>query len=357
MLHSSHFSAVTIPSNGSIRKTGKPSFGVCFLLLVVALLAAPNAALACACGCSVFDVGFDGFPQESDHGGRIFYEWAHLDQTRNMVGASRASSDLNNDKRLTTDFHSVGTSYMFNRDWGLSVKIPYADRTFTTFDPGAGTTNVFNSRSIGDVEVMAMYTGFANDLSTGVMFGLKLPTGNYNAFGFDRDTAIGSGSTDLILGAFHRGMITGDNAWQYFVQTRALVPVEFKDRFNFDTGMMENYRPGVQIDSAVGIVYNNGYNILGFDKIAPVVQLISSNRWRDRGTGSDPLNTGFDRIQIAPGIEFTKVLDEANHRVGKLYFEVQIPIYYRVNAQLNDNGSQGQLIAPVSYKLVSSYNF
>ena len=246
---------------------------------------------------------------------------------------------------------------MFNRDWGLSVKIPYVDRRFTTFDPDNMVTNTFNSRSVGDVEIMAMYTGFANDLSTGIIFGLKLPTGNYTATGFDRDTAIGSGSTDAIVGAFHRGLITGDNHWQYFVQTRALLPFSFKDRLNTDTGIWETYRPGVQIDSAVGIVYNNGYNILGFDKITPVLQFIASNRWRDSGTGSDPLNTGFDRVQIAPGIEFTKVLDEANHRLGKLYFEVQIPIYYRVNAALNDEGSQGQLIAPVTYKLVSSYNF
>ena len=36
--------------------------------------------------------------------------------------------------------------------------------------------------------------------------------------GLDRDNQIGTGSTDLLLGAFHRGLLTGDNAWQYFTQ-------------------------------------------------------------------------------------------------------------------------------------------
>jgi hypothetical protein len=35
-----------------------------------------------------------------------------------------------------------------------------------------------------------------------------------NAPGIDRDSQIGTGSTDLILGGFHRGMLSGDNAWQ-----------------------------------------------------------------------------------------------------------------------------------------------
>ena len=49
---------------------------------------------------------------------------------------------------------------------------------------------------------MGMYTGFSNDMSKGIIFGVQLPTGNYTAPGFDRDTQIGTGSTDLILGAF-----------------------------------------------------------------------------------------------------------------------------------------------------------
>ena len=60
---------------------------------------------------------------------------------------------------------------------------------------------------------------------------------------------------------------------------------------------------------------------------------------------------------FAPGIEFTKVVDEANKRVLKFYMDVEIPFYYRVNAAINDSGSQGQLIAPYLLRTVASYNF
>ena len=120
---------------------------------------------------------------------------------------------------------------------------------------------------------------------------------------------------------------------------------------------MAVYKPGYQIDGTAGIIYNKLYNVLGFDKITPLVQIIGSHRVHDNGPAADPLNSGFDRLMFSPGIEFTKVIDEANKRVFKFYIDVEIPIYYRVNAAINDNGSQGQLIAPYLIKTVASYNF
>jgi len=318
----------------------------------------PNAALACACGCSVFDVGFSGLPQEDHHGGRVYFEIDHSNQTQNWIGNSKADSSLNNDKRVNTYWYSVGFEYMFNREWGISAKVPYVKRGFSTLNQDdLVTINEFSSKSIGDVEIMGMYTGFFKDMSTGVLFGLKLPTGTFTEPGFDRDTQIGTGSTDLMLGAFNRGMITGDNHWQYFTQVMARIPFAYQSSIDPDSGNSVIYKPGYQVDGSVGIVYNDGYNVLGFNKVAPILQLIGSHRVRDGGSASDPLNSGFDRVMIAPGVEFTKVVDEANKRVVKFYFDVEVPVYYRTNAGLNDSNSQGQLIAPVMYKLVASYNF
>jgi hypothetical protein len=321
----------------------------------------PSTANACACGCSVFDVGGGLLPQEDDHGGRIFAEWWHSNQNQNWIGNSKAPAALNLDKQVYTNWFTVGMQYMFNREWGTMIRIPYANRNFTT-DTGAPADGgmglqTYNSRSVGDVEVMGMYTGFSNDLSTGVIFGLKLPSGTYTAPGLDRDTQIGSGSTDLILGAYHRGLITGDNHWQYFSQIRWQQPFLYSASYNPDSGFYELYKPGYQIDGAAGIVYNNIYNVLGLDKIAPLVQVIASHRQRDSGAASDPLNSGFDRLMFAPGVEFTKVLDEANKRVFKFYIDVEIPIYYRTNAAINDSGSIGQLIAPYLIRALASYNF
>jgi len=305
----------------------------------------------------MFDVGGGLLPQENDHGGRVFLEWWHADQNQNWVGGHKASSDLNLDKRLATDWYTAGFMYMFNREWGVMARLPYANRAFTTDTGPPNGVQTFNSRDFGDLEVMGIYTGLSQDLSTGIMFGLKLPTGAYTAQGIDRDTQIGSGSTDLILGAFHRGLITGDNAWQYFSQIRWQQPFLYRAAADPDTGLSELYKPSYQVDGAAGILYNNLYNVLGFDKVTPLVQIIASHRGHDRGEAADPLNSGFDRLMFSPGIEFTKVLDEANNRVLKVYFDVEIPFYYRTNAGVNDAGSEGQLIAPYLLKMITSYNF
>jgi len=323
---------------------------------------ATTPARACACGCSVFDVGGLDLPQEQDHGGRVFLEYWSGDQTQNYVGSSKASGNLNSDKEINTQWINVGFSYNFNRDWGVMVRIPTTNRTLTTDTGAFAGIQSYNSKDIGDIEIMGMYTGFFKDLSTGIIFGVKLPTGTFSAPGIDRDTQIGSGSTDLLLGAFHRGLLSGDNAWQYFSQVMLRQPFLYQSAadpqgfFDGNPGVVQTYFPGRQIDGAAGILYNNWYHVLGLDKITPLAQVIVSHRDNDTGTGADPFNSGFDRVMLSPGVEFTKVVDEANNRVVKLYADVEVPVYYRANAA-NNAGTEGQLVAPYLIKLVASYNF
>lgn len=363
-------SATIAKSHKSSRHRGKAclvtpliSFVLPMLLAVVTVLGLnTTTALACACGCSVFDVGGLDLPQEQDHGGRVFFEFWSADQTNNYVGSSKAPGFINLDKRLNTQWYSAGFSYMFNRDWGVMVRAPYAVRSLTTDTGSFAGIDTFNVRDWADLEVMGMYTGFFPDMSTGLVFGLKLPTGPYSTPGFDRDNQVGTGSTDLILGGFHRGLLTGDNAWQYFMQVLWRQPFLYRDAadpqgfFDGNPGVVQSYHPGLQVDGSIGIVYNNGYNLLGFDKITPLAQIIVSHRNHDTGTGADPFNTGFDRVLLSPGIEFTKVLDEANNRVFKLYADVEFTAYYRANAA-NNNGTEGQLVSPYLIRVVTSYNF
>jgi hypothetical protein len=352
------------------RRSGRIAIAAITFIATIMLAVVPlvgfstTVAHACACGCSVFDVGGLGAPQEQDHGGRVFFEFWSGDQNQNWVGTSRAPAAINMDKQVNTQWYNVGFEYSFNRQWGVMVRAPYVNRAFTTETDFSfpGEIQTFRASDLGDIEVMGMYTGFFNDMSTGVIFGVKLPSGTYTAPGFDRDTQIGSGSTDLILGGFHRGLITGDNAWQYFYQATWRQPFLYRDAadpqgfFDGNPGVVQSYHPGLQVDGAAGIIYNNWYNVLGFDKITPLAQVIISHRNADSGTGSDPFNSGFDRVMLSPGIEFTKVLDEANNRVLKTYFDIEVPVYYRTNAA-NNAGTEGQLIAPYLIKLVTSYNF
>ena len=350
------------------RRAGRCGAATISLLATIVLAFVPlvsfstTAARACACGCSVFDVGGGLLPQENESGGRVFFEFWSGDQTQNWVGSSKAPAALNSDKEINTQWYNVGFSYNFNRDWGVMVRIPTTNRTLTTDTGAYAGIASFNSKDIGDIEIMGMYTGFFKDMSTGLMFGLKLPTGTFTAPGLDRDTQIGSGSTDLMLGAFHRGLLSGDNAWQYFSQIMWRQPLLYQAAadpqgfFDGNPGVVQTYYPGMQVDAAAGIVYNNLYHVLGFDKITPLGQVIVSHRDHDTGTGADPYNSGFDRVMLSPGIEFTKVVDEANNRVIKVYFDIEVPVYYRANAA-NNAGTEGQLVAPYLIKLVSSYNF
>src|SRR5271168_5069081 len=61
-----------------------------------------TSALACACGCSVFDVGGLDLPQEQDHGGRVFFEFWSGDQSYNWIGSSKAPGGPNSDSKIFT---------------------------------------------------------------------------------------------------------------------------------------------------------------------------------------------------------------------------------------------------------------
>jgi hypothetical protein len=320
------------------------------ILLLCTLI--PGEALACACGCSVFDVGTSALlPKEDGHGGVVYFEWDHANQNQNWAGTSKAPAANNADKRVATDWYVVGLNYMFNRDWGVGIRVPTANRDFTTDTNYGGTPQIetFNSRAIGDIELTAMYTGFSKDMSKGLIFGLKLPTGEYKAANFDRDTQIGSGSTDLILGGFWRGMITGDNAWQYVSQIKYVQPLATSKAFNDELGYNADYRPGASVDASAGIVYNNWYHVGPFDKVAPMLQFIYSHKGHDGGDSGDPAMTGYDRVFIAPGIDITKVIDDAHNRTFKLYGDVEIPLYQEVTGN--------QIVAPYQFKIVAGYTF
>ncbi len=70
-------------------------------------------------------------------------------------------------------------------------------------------------------------TGFSPNLSTGINLGLKLPTGaiHEDADLVERDTQLGTGSTDLLLGGFHREVFTKSQAWEWFACSFSCVPM------------------------------------------------------------------------------------------------------------------------------------
>jgi hypothetical protein len=139
--------------------------------------------------------------------------------------------------------------------------IPYWHRDFVTDNNGVpGKTDqsigvqplLLNTHVnvLSDIRVMAVYSGFDPDMSTGIMFGLKLPTGPFNAGGFyqgkrimDRDTQPGTGTTDLLLGGYK---MVNENDWGWFVEGL------WRSALDGRAG----YRPGDSVNIDVGAHYD-----------------------------------------------------------------------------------------------------
>jgi len=293
------------------------------------VILAPNAALACACGCGVFDVSSSS-TMASDSTGSVFFEYDFLNQNKNWAGDHSAPTEINDDKRIRTSFYNVGGQYMFTPQWGVTVEVPYWERYFKTADEATGGLDQFNHGDFGDVRIRATYAGFSDDLSTGITFGLKLPTGDFSYPGFDRDTAIGTGSTDLLLGAYHNGNLTDDFAWAWFANVQMDQPLFTQD----------GYRPGTEFNATVGVSYEE-FDFETF-KVAPLLQFIGSYRLADGGPEANPDGSGYYRLLISPGIR----VNVANVRLNA---NVAMPIYQHVNGT--------QLISPALFKLSVSYSF
>ena len=300
------------------------------LVPLFVLPALPEVAAACACGCGVFEVGTGAmFPDGP--GGMAFFEFDFMDQDKNWSGSSQAPAANNPDKRIKTEFMTVGAQYMFNRAWGVQLELPYWHRSFTTTDEDSGDVATFDHSNFGDLRLDVLYTGFSEDMSTGVSAGLKLPTGDSTYPNFDPDTQIGTGSTDLHLGAWHLGRFGADSHWNWLADALFSQPIAHKD----------SYRPGTEFNAAAGVFYT-GWKPARDVRVSPVVELQASWRGHDGGTEGDPDNSGYFRAFVTPGIEVSV------SRV-KVYVDVSVPFYQHVTGN--------QLVADPVYKANISYAF
>ena len=296
----------------------------------LAALLVPGLGYACACGCGVFDVGTGAmFPDGA--GGTVYAEFDQMDQNRNWSGTSPAPADQNQDIRIRTAFYTVGAQYMFHRSWGISFDLPYWSRSFTTTDPDNGVQLRFDHGAIGDIRLRAQYTGFSHDMSTGLSFGVKLPSGESTYANFDPDTQISSGSTDLLLGAYHLGKLAEDGSWNYYLRGLWQQPVASKSV----------YRPGSELLGVVGGYYH-GWTFGSGARLVPVLQLTAALRGHDGGTMGRPADSGYTRLVVAPGVELT--IDRL-----RIYTEAGFAVY--------NNMSGNQLVARQLYKLSLSYSF
>lgn len=294
---------------------------VCFSSFIAAL-AAPAASACSSCGCTLnADWATQGLA--SGRGWRFDLRYDYFNQSELRSGSGsvdRAAIELPSESEVqqtTVNRNTTfGLEYSPDANWGVSLLLPYFDRFHTTI--GEGDTDVSSSQSngIGDLRVIARYAGFSPDHGTGIQFGLKLPTGRTDdrfrdgplaGEIVDRGLQPGTGSTDLLLGAYHFGALAQD--WDYFAQALLQQPLTSKDDF----------RPGTGVNLSLGTRYvANAFFV-------PQLQLNVRAEKPESGANADIANSGATLAYLSPGV----TLNFSRRFAGFVF--VQAPVWQRVN--------------------------
>jgi hypothetical protein len=316
----------SIPRAAAQRRSGRLAASASAVLALFATICAPAHACS-SCGCTLnADWASQGVTNRSGWSGDLRYDYYDQDDLRSGTHRVDRSTitfpneeeiqqrTVNRDTTLTLD-------YGFGNDWGITFRLPWLDRYHTTI--AEGDTEVSTSRfsEIGDMRVLARYLGFSEAQDWGLQFGLKLPTGRTNiAFGegpeagepLDRGLQPGTGSTDLLLGAFRFGGF-GDagvlRELDWFSQAMVQVPVAADHGF----------RPGAALNVSAGLHYR------GFGAIVPQAQLNARFEGRESGDEADTANSGATLLYFSPGATWA-----ATQRLS-FYAFAQVPVYQRVN--------------------------
>src|SRR5690348_5327881 len=216
---------------------------------------ASTAARACsACGCTLnSDWASQGLASSRGWRFDLRYDFFEQDQLREGThDVSRSDFEFPNERevqRYTINRNAMfSVDYSPNKDWGVSVALPWFDRSHATIAEGDTELSTSHDRGIGDLRVLGRYSGFDAQRSTGVLFGLKLPTGNSNDVFesgpqqgeiVDRGLQLGTGTTDIIAGVYHFGAFAPD--WGYFAQALAQHALDSHAGFRPGDGLNMNF--------------------------------------------------------------------------------------------------------------------
>jgi hypothetical protein len=291
--------------------------------LLGALLLCSTGANACSsCGCTLSsDWDSQGFATGSGFRVDLRYDYINQSQLRSGTDAvNRDDIPLPQPREIERDtinrLTTLGLDYSPNADWGFNVQLPYVDRWHTTVPEDETTLSSSQSSSLGDVRVLARYQGFRPEHDTGIQFGLKLPSGSHDvrfATGteageaLDRGLQPGSGTTDLLLGAYRFGTLNQDFDW--FGEGLLQVALDSRD----------DYRTGASVNLNAGVRY------MAHPRVTPQLQLNLRMQRRDSGAEADVENSGGTLLDLSPGVSIE--ISQGFHAYGF----VQVPLYQRVN--------------------------
>jgi hypothetical protein len=259
-----------------------------------------------------------------NEGSTLDVRYERIKQDRLRAGSRRiAPGDVprHHDEVRTLNQNLVATySHTFASGWGVAFTLPFVDRDHLHIHNhhGERLPEQWKFRELGDVRVTGRYQRFlegsdAAPRLVGAFAGLKLPTGKTNVANgegeiAERSLQPGTGTTDLVLGAFHHQQLApGGAAW--FAQAQVQAPLNSHDGF----------RPGLQLGVDVGYAHPLT------ERLSGIIQLNAVVKRRDRGANAEPEDSGSRSLFLSPGLSY-KIGEQF-----RIYGYFQQPIHQRVN--------------------------
>jgi hypothetical protein len=305
----------------------------------------PHGAQACAtCGCTLSADAAAGYSALPGLRFNFEYDFINQEQLRTGTGTARAAQVVNApsnpalgggeiEKQTINRYLTLGVNYTPAASWNITMLIPYVMRAHTTFGQQAtpyasseiAPDQVSGARlsELGDVKLIASYQGWLPTHNLGLQLGVKLPTGHYGtSVNFDSgpnagtplDASLqaGTGSTDLIVGAYFYQAVSQD--FDAFINGQFQSAVAHKqDQPGND------FRPGNSATLSVGLRYE------AHPQWVPQLQLNLSHKGADQGALADAADTAGTVAYLSPGITL---------RVGDhlhVFGFAQLPVYSRLD--------------------------
>jgi len=292
------------------------------LLLTPAALMAPQMATACAsCGCTLSADAATGYSALPGLRFNLEYDFINQDRLRTGTGTANAAQVVNApsnpalgggeiERQTINRYLTLGVNYTPDPRWNFTMLVPYVMRTHTTYGQQStpytsaetAPDRISGSRlsELGDVKLIGAYQGLLPTHNLGLQLGVKLPTGHYGtAVNFysgpnagtplDASLQAGTGSTDLIVGAYYYRAVSEN--FDAFINGQLQAAVAHKqDQPGTD------FRPGNTASVSFGLRYE------AHPQWVPQLQVNLLRKSADQGALADTTDTAGTVAYLSPGI-------------------------------------------------------
>lgn len=241
-------------------------------------------------------------------GWRLSVEYDYIDQDELRSG-TRSAAGVPDGVELERDtlnqYLTTGISYSPDPAWSISLYAPYVIRSHSTYGNADATQPLplpssSSSSSLGDLRIIGAYQGLLPDNNLGIQLGVKLPTGRYGtAIDFDKGPAAGTpldaslqpgtGSTDIILGAYYHQPISRNLEMFVNGQFQSAVRHHLDEPGN-------DYRPGNSTTASFGLRYARS------PRWVPQLQVNLVHKAPDQGALADIQSTAGTVAYVSPGV-------------------------------------------------------